>query len=302
MRELTAFEDEATARKLGDVLGGKEIEAEVRQGNDGSWRVWVVDEDRLDQARETLEGFREHPESPEHERLIERARSRRKERAEQEASRPRVVRLRQRWQAANLGRVTLGLIAISVVVAVITHLGDNNSVTRYFTIAGYVVDGDYVRWSQWEDLLSGQVWRLVTPIFVHFGILHILFNMLWLKDLGSAIERLQSSLFLVLFVLVTAVISNLAQYLVPPSSPLFGGMSGVVYGLLAYIWIRGRFDPASGYSLDRRTLIWMLVWLVVCFTGLVGAVANGAHVAGLVVGAAWGFLASGRGRRRTSKR
>jgi GlpG protein len=302
MRELTAFEDEATARKLGEVLSGGEIEAEVRQGNDGSWRVWVVDEDKLDRAREALEGFREHPESPEHERLIERARSRRKEQAEQEASRPRVIRLRERWQAANLGRVTLGLIAISVVVAVITRLGDNNSVTRYFTIAGYIVDGDLIRWSQWEDLLSGQVWRLVTPIFVHFGVLHILFNMLWLKDLGSAIERLQSSLFLVLFVLVTAVLSNLVQYLVPPSSPLFGGMSGVVYGLLAYIWIRGRFDPASGYGLDRRTLIWMLAWLVICFTGLVGAVANGAHVAGLVVGAAWGFLASGRGRRRSSKR
>jgi len=129
---------------------------------------------------------------------------------------------------------------------------------------------------------------LFTPMFLHFGFLHILFNMLWLRDLGSMIEARKSSRLLLLLVLTIAGVSNLAQYLV--SGPNFGGMSGVVYGLLGYMWMQGKFNPASRLSLEPQTVTFMIAWFFLCLFGVIGGVANTAHAAGLGLGIAWGFL------------
>jgi GlpG protein len=141
---------------------------------------------------------------------------------------------------------------------------------------------------------SGQVWRLLTPIFIHFSFLHLLFNMLWLKDLGTIIEVRQGAGRLVLLVAILAVASNVGQYLV--SGPNFGGMSGVVYGLLAYIWMRGKCDPFSGYFIHPQIFIMMMIWFFLCLTGLLGNIANTAHAVGLVVGIIMGCLPKWMGR------
>ena len=113
-------------------------------------------------------------------------------------------------------------------------------------------------------------------------------NGLWLRDLGSMIEARKTSWLLLVMILVLAGTSNVAQYMV--SGPNFGGMSGVVYGLLGYVWMQGRFNPASKLSLHPQTVTFMIVWFFLCLFGLVGHVANTAHAVGLGVGVAWGFL------------
>ena len=118
-----------------------------------------------------------------------------------------------------------------------------------------------------SQVVSGEVWRLVTPIFVHFGLLHILFNMMWLWDLGGAIERRKGPLFLGGFVIATGIASNVAQYVIA-GSPFFGGMSGVVYALLGYVWMQGRYNPDFGIALHQSTVIMMLGWYVLCWTCL----------------------------------
>src|SRR5947209_20418782 len=108
-----------------------------------------------------------------------------------------------------------------------------------------------------EEVARGEVWRLVTPIFIHLGPLHLFFNMLWLLDLGSMIEVRQGTWRFALLILGTAIISNLAQlYLVGPD---FGGMSGVVYGLLGYAWMKGKFDPSAGIFVHPQTVTMMLI-------------------------------------------
>ena len=99
-------------------------------------------------------------------------------------------------------------------------------------------------------------------------------------ELGRALEYRLSSVQLGVMVLGLGVFSNLAQYFY--QGPAFGGMSGVVYGLLAYIWIQGRFNPRFGMGLNRPIVIMMLAWFVLCWTGLMGPVANMAHTAGLI--------------------
>ena len=71
-------------------------------------------------------------------------------------------------------------------------------------------------------------------------------------------------------------------------------MSGVVFALIGYCWIRGKLDPAAGIGMDRQSLIFSLVFFALCFTGLVGRIANGAHTVGLVGGCLWAYIDSKR--------
>lgn len=141
-------------------------------------------------------------------------------------------------------------------------------------------------WTGFEQVQGGEAWRLITPIFLHFGWLHIVFNMFWLYDLGGAIERNRGWPKFLGLVLAAAIISNIAQAWM--DGPQFGGMSGVVYGLLGYVWMKGRYEPHLRLALAPNTMVYMLVWLVVCMTGVVGPIANTAHVVGLLTGIAIG--------------
>lgn len=185
------------------------------------------------------------------------------------------------------GPLTAVLIAICVGVAIFSKLGKVDEVVEHFFISlgGPDADGGWL-----PEVMHGQPWRLVTPIFLHFGIMHLVFNMLWLKDLGTVIERLTSTRLLFGLVLVSGVLSNLGQFAF--AGPFFGGMSGVVYALLGFVWMKSKFDPASGFRLDKQTVIMMVGWFFVCMTGAVGPVANYAHGFGLGIGMVWGFVSA----------
>jgi len=73
-------------------------------------------------------------------------------------------------------------------------------------------------------------------------------------------------------------------------------MSGVIYGLLGYVWLRGKFDPGSGLYLHPSTVTMMIIWFFLCLTGIVGSIANVTHAVGLGMGMAWGYLSSLRFR------
>ena len=190
---------------------------------------------------------------------------------------------------ASVPVLTGTLIALSIAASIPSLLGSQGSVLAPLLIASPGSTG-------FSDILGGEVWRLITPIFLHFGVLHLLFNMMWLWDLGRAIEHLKGRTFLAAFVAVTGVASNVAQYAIA-QSPYFGGMSGVVYALLGYVWMQGRFNPAFGIALHQSTVIMMLVWYVLCWTGMLGPIANWAHTVGLLIGVAWGYLDRRPGRR-----
>ncbi|MRX28004.1 rhomboid family intramembrane serine protease [Kangiella sp. HZ709] len=190
------------------------------------------------------------------------------------------------WQhfLNRAGKVTIALVAISVIVSLLTWWGTNQHT--------------YWVYFDWQLITQGQIWRLVSPIFLHFMIaglpIHLLFNMMWLWDLGGSIEKAKGANYLLAVVLITGVGSNLAQYfsssLFGNGFSFFGGMSGVVYGLLGFIFVRRRFDPFFPLRLNDAIMNFMLIWLVLGFTGLVGSVANAAHLSGLIIGAGLGYL------------
>ena len=187
--------------------------------------------------------------------------------------------------------LTITLITICVIIALATNLGENRQIIENFLISRYRGDGIWFL----PEIRAGQYWRLITPIFIHFGLMHIVFNSIWLWDLGRAIEYTSQPWKLGALVLGLGLGSNLAQYLF--AGPNFGGMSGVVYGLLGYVWAQGRFNPYAHLRLNQSVMIMMLVWFGLCWTGLLGPIANMAHTAGLVLGLLWGWLEAVQVRR-----
>jgi len=111
-----------------------------------------------------------------------------------------------------------------------------------------------------EKIRDGQIWRLFTPCLLHADILHILFNMLWLVVLGKQIEQRLAPWRYVLFIAVIGVISNTVQYLA--SGPNFIGFSGILVGMLAFVWVRQKRAAWEGYQIDRLTLIFMLLFIM----------------------------------------
>jgi GlpG protein len=295
MRQIGTLDNEQDARRFGAYLLTQGVKNTVEEGNSGgAWSVWVEDDDLLDRGRSELAGFRGNAADPRYDAAVGHAEKlRRAAEKEEQRRRKQFVDVRTRWgQPSQFARpVTIALVALSIIVAVGTKLGfQETALTNALRIVPWIpVTEELGRWASLGDTLShGQVWRIVTPIFIHFGPLHLIFNMFWLLDLGSMVETRRGSRFLLVFVLVTAVISNLAQYAMSSGHPNFGGMSGVVYGLFGYVWIKGRVEPHLGMGVSQQTVIIMLAWLVICMVpGVLPVnVANTAHVVGLLAGVA----------------
>lgn len=137
-------------------------------------------------------------------------------------------------------------------------------------------------------LVMDEPWRLLTTIFPHGGFIHLAFNLLWIWMLGRTIEaRIGTGGMLVLVIVTTLSASGLQLVFV--GRPI--GLSGVVYGLAAYAWMRGRRDPLFRGVIDDSTRKLLVAWFFVCILlTWVGAmnIANAAHAGGALMGIALG--------------
>jgi GlpG protein len=295
MREIASFLDEKAAKLFADVLCSRNIDTEVSKARDGGFVVWVLEERHVEVSRAAWAAFDANPGAPEHTAAAGCVEKKtKKEEVEQRRSRHEIINVRSTWAASSgvRPRVTLALIAISVATTLVTSFGHREDLVSYLAIG---TREELLIGQPFAAVLHGQVWRLITPIFVHFDFFHILFNMWWLFDLGTVIEtRIGTRRFSIL-VLASAAFSNAAQYWYLPS-PSFGGMSGVLYALFGYVWARAKLDRTFGLAMPPATAFILVGWLLLGFTGVFGNVANGTHVAGLVAGSAIGALAALRSR------
>lgn len=210
------------------------------------------------------------------------------------------------WRRAKASPATLLVLLAALLVSLVTLMGENLALVRWFTFLDFQVHGEYLWFAPLSETLSGQWWRLFSPILLHFwipgmGPLHLVFNALWYWELGRRIERYQGGRVLLPLTLAFGLASNLAQY-VYGGPGLFGGLSGVLYGLLGYCWLYQWLAPNPAFRLPRGVLAMMLGWLLLCLTGVFSlggvAVANAAHVGGLLAGCAGGLLGGALARWR----
>ena len=153
-----------------------------------------------------------------------------------------------------------------------------------------------------EKIGQGEVWRVFTPAILHKDLLHILFNMIWVWVLGKQIDERINRWKYFLLVIIVAIISNTAQYLM--SGPYFLGFSGVVMGMAGFIWMRQRKAPWEGYPFHPSTFLFLgffilamlFLQIVSFFMQIFGSdsfafnIANTAHIAGALAGMGLGKL------------
>lgn len=300
MRAIGQLPDAARAQSFGDYLVANKIRNEIEADGAG-WIIWILDEEQVADAKTRLARFLADPDAGEFQAARAQAAKVKAAEAEELARYRQRVRNRRsmfpKLGGYGVGVLTYGLIVLCVVVAIFSKLGYDTEFVRKLVLADpNQADGTFL-----PEVRAGEYWRLLSPIFLHFGPMHLLFNMMWLFQLGCMIEARRGVGTLAALVVVAGVLPMLAQYVVNlwTGPGYVGGMSGVVYGLAGFVWMRGKHDPASGVSLDRTTWIIMLVWLVICFGGGMGRIANTAHLAGLVIGLVWGRLSAYYARRRS---
>jgi GlpG protein len=301
MRQVGSLSDQREAERFAAYLVTQGIEAHAEQDNH-DWAVWVRDEDQLDQARNCLSHFRLDPDDSRY-RGVERDAEviRREDVQRRAAAQKNLIEMRGRWSRPTVGRtpLTMTVIVLSILVTIFGSMGKAregigksiNEQLFFCSLTDYVVANK----NPLASLAKGELWRTVTPIFIHLDPLHIIFNMLMFFQFGALVESLKGTVRLAGLILAIAVISNVAQAVGPDAlggTPRFGGMSGVVYGLFGYVWIKSTFCPEPGFYTSQGTVIILIGWLFLCMTGAIGAIANIAHVVGLVVGMVVAYVPS----------
>ena len=281
MRPIGQLDTEEQARTFADYLFLRDVEVQVEPAKGGAWTLWVVDEDRVDESMALLSRFRSMPDAEEFYQASEAAAERRQgEKQEAKIEAKKLKRPGAFHGPLRGGGLTMALLIACVAVGFATELGRNAAWTGWLLLSL-----DHVK--------EGQVWRLFTPVFLHFDLWHLLFNLLWMQDLGTALEtRIGTGRFLAV-VAGVALLSNLAQYFAGGAG--FGGMSGVVYGVFGYLWVRSKMDFRFGVLISPLTSGLLLVFLALGIFGLAGPTANAAHFSGLLAGSALGWMAARRG-------
>lgn len=270
MIQLLVLGDARMAQALVDYLATLGIPCELTHSELGV-SVWLADERRLAQAQQEVKRFLSEPNHPRY----------------MEAS----------WQSGHAdARIDYSKGMTDPVTDFLHQAGPLTLVVIIACLAIYALDAiglpifdELAFHPSLAQFTDWQAWRYVTPAFIHFSVLHLVFNLLWWWYLGGQIEQRLGSGKLFILLIVGAALPNIAEFFA--SGPRFGGLSGVVYALLGYSWLRTRLQPDCGLAMPPALMGFMLVWLVLGFLDMLGTpTANMAHLVGLLVGLAQGWL------------
>lgn len=181
---------------------------------------------------------------------------------------------------SDSGPLTLAVFFSSLAIFLFWNLGYANEI---FTYLGF--------FEAVPNASLNQIWRVFTPILLHFSLLHLIFNLLWWWYLGGRIEKRVGFGALFILLLAGSSLPNILQFMI--TGPNFGGLSGVVYALAGYSWVMGIRKPQTDIGLPPALMGFMLLWLILGFFNVLGlSMANGAHLGGLMVGLLQGWFDS----------
>ncbi len=326
MRLIGVTEDQKKVGNFAAWLLTQKIETKIETTDDGKVEVWVKEEDHFKTALSQYEEFLSTPDDPKYASAVGEAnqllREQEKKRREIQKKQMKVPRS-SGGMGTPTGPMTKTVMILCLLVAILTNFNSDkaqqeqgvNRALQFIAVdqpeslalvEDYQTDRDAIS-LRLASIQRGEIWRLVTPIFIHYGIFHFIFNMLWFLQFGRMIEGRYGTVWMAILVVAIAVLSNFAQGVAPerlggsppyfPSGILissFGGLSGVVFGLFGFIVVKQFGDPRSGFFLPQMTIVLLLGYMVFCMLPaaipLVGHVANWCHVIGFLVGAVMAYF------------
>lgn len=262
MVRVIAVHNPRLAQAFVDYMATQGIVLEVRNTSETT-EIWLADDTHLEQVQHELQQFQRDPLNHRYQAASWQTGNTHADLHYQHGSYLQLI-------TSKAGPLTLTVLALCILVYLLMQIWGNNIVMYWLS------------WPQNSTQYS-QIWRWVSHAFLHFSLLHILFNLLWWWYLGGQVEKRLGASKLFVLAIVAAFFSGWAQSLF--SGALFGGLSGVVYALMGYVWLTGEREPESGLYLQRGMMVFSVVWLVAGYFDILGvSLANAAHVAGLVLG------------------
>jgi rhomboid protease GluP len=130
---------------------------------------------------------------------------------------------------------------------------------------------------------QGEYWRLLSPIFLHSGFTHLLFNSISLVLFGPALERIAGKGRFLTIYLVSGIGANIATYLIQPLTYVHAGSSGAIFGLFGYYLAIITFRK-SMLSRENAQLVKTIAILSIIMTFLQPNINVTAHIFGLIAG------------------
>jgi rhomboid protease GluP len=141
-----------------------------------------------------------------------------------------------------------------------------------------------------EFIQAGQYWRLITPVFLHGSITHLLFNMYALYVIGKGLELYYGHLEFTLLYFIAGIGGTLFSYFLTPNPAL--GASGAIFGLIAadaiLLYKNKEILGPGAKSMLQRSIMIIVVNLVI---GLSPGIDNWGHVGGMITGVVFAWFA-----------
>jgi membrane associated rhomboid family serine protease len=194
--------------------------------------------------------------------------------------------------AGRAGYVTRTLIGINVLVMVLSAvlggsraiagaggwfglMGSGTEVTSWGEVLGYA---SYAAGADVHGIAAGEWWRLLTAMFLHYGLLHLGLNMMLLWQLGRYLEDKLGPVRFITLYLLAGLGGNVAAYVFTPPNQPTAGSSTAIFGLVIAMFVVNR-----RLKLDVSALIPLLV-INLLFTFTVPNISVAGHLGGLVAG------------------
>ncbi|WP_026042881.1 rhomboid family intramembrane serine protease GlpG [Pantoea sp. A4] len=272
---ITQFNHPRTAQAFVDYMATRGVQLRIEQ--EGHSVVMLDDESKLEMVENELNQFIRDPDNPRYHAA-----------SWQTGNTRNSLRYERTHFWANI-RERAGPLTMTLMIACVA----------VFILMQIVGDETVLMWLGWPagPQQYFQIWRWFSHALLHFSLLHIVFNLMWWWYLGGAVEKRLGSGKLFVIMLISALLSGWMQDKF--SGIWFGGLSGVVYALMGYCWLRGERDPESGIYLERGLIGFAILWLVIGWYGVLGLdIANAAHIVGLLVGLAMAYVDTRKPRRQ----
>jgi rhomboid protease GluP len=180
--------------------------------------------------------------------------------------------------------ITYGIIAVNILVFILMALDG----AGLFDANGLV----HMKWgSNYKPLTqSGDWWRLITSVFIHFGVIHLLLNMYALYSVAAYLEPMLGKVKYAVAYLCTGLLASLTSLWWHTEPANSAGASGAVfgmYGLFLALLLSNLIPKQVRQALLQSIGIFIVYNLVY---GLKGGVDNAAHIGGLISGFVIGYL------------
>ncbi|ENM5751177.1 rhomboid family intramembrane serine protease GlpG [Vibrio mimicus] len=263
MQLLTTLNNPRAAQAFIDYMAAHQIDIQMMPDASGQFSLWVLHDQHVDVAQAELQAFLQNPYDQKYQAASWDVADQKRPQFNYAA--PNLLSLIK----AKAGAFTLFIMALCIAIFALQTFGAGDAI---FNALHFPAQAS----QQW------QIWRWVSHALLHFSVMHIAFNLLWWWQFGGDLEQRLGSLKLIKLFIVSAIISGAGQYWVEGAN--FGGLSGVVYALAGYLWVLGQRAPQLGLSIPRPLMGFMLIWLVLGFVQPFMAIANTAHLAGLISG------------------